>query len=620
MFKKCTFMITLLFTVLLTCFSASFASPQMGGEKQSAKVYLANQEITFENVPFVLNGEIMVSARSFFEKVGAQVLTIESTGEVIAYRDNIFVKLRPNDKIAFVNGQSKTMPVHAVTVKGDLFISASFAAKTLEMSHTGDSTSNGIFINYRENILEYQQFGFRHFKRATLPNWGISFYVPEYWQKSEIDPNRYETDGLFESYALVAGYEPLGPQFTRQLYKDRLIEALIAEHGDAFHLVSNSTQKLGEYLSDVVAYEVKLTNETKHFILYVFYEQNIGYTLLGEYQKFDEFSDSRDIFDLIASTFSITKLTINEQLEHYTELGSFHNHGVSFRKPIYSNMPVNNQFAFAGFLENPENIKGFHVIVTKDGEESVFYVPVIDGGFNTRVFTPFGLGKHNVTVVLDRTLETQEETAQVDIPTSETESETESEEIEAPPFSEILDALVRDAQVMTVNPDSVDTIMKFSVLNISSDRIRYLLPSDYVNYDATELYNISNALTFRLTNQASKSRALYEWITENYIYSETLQEERIVTALELIDETRANSIELCLLYTGLLRSVDIPARIVKGTSIDVTEYWVEAYINGSWFVYDIVKGTRDKNTELEHFGLDQSIHYEDYAIVEYQNF
>lgn len=616
MFKKCTFMITLLFACLLTSVSATYATPQMGGEKQQGKVYLANQEIAFESAPFVLNGEIMVSARSFFEKVGAQVLKIEATGEVIAYRDNIFVKLRPHSKVAFVNGRSKNMPVHTITVKGDLFISASFAAKTLEMSHTGDNTTHAISINYRENILEYQQFGFRHFKRATLPNWGISFYIPEYWQKSELDPNRFETDGIFESYALVAGYEPLGPQFTRQLYRDRLIEALIAEHGDAFHLVSNSTQKLGEYLSDVVAFEVKLTNETKHYILYVFYEQNIGYTLLGEYQKFDEFSDSQDIFDLIASTFSITKLTINEQLEHYTELGSFHKHGVSFRKPIHSNMPVNNQFVFTGYLENPENIKGFHVIVTKDGDESVFYVPVIDGGFNTRVFTPFGLGKHNVTVVLDRALEAEEEAVNVDIPISETETEA----IETPTFSEILDALVRDAQLLTVDTDTVDTIMKFSVLNISSDRIRYLLPSDYVNYDATELYNISNALTFRLTNQASKSRALYDWIIESFIYSETVQDERITTALELIDETRANSIELCILYTGLLRSVDIPARIVKGTSIDSTEYWVEAYINGSWFVSDIAKGTRDKNTALEHFGLDQSIYYEDYAIVEYLNF
>lgn len=613
MIKKCSLLMFLILVCTLTGLTASFASPHMGGERQTAKVLLANQEIAFDKAPYVLNGEIMVSARTFFEKVGAQVLSIESTGEIIAYRDNIFLKFRPNTREAFINGQTKTMPVHAVTIKGDLFISASYAATMLEMSHSKDLSSRSLLIGYRENVLEYRQFGYRHFKRASLPNWGISFYIPEYWQKSETESNRFETDGLFESYALVAGYEPLGQSFTRQLFRERLLDDLKTQNGDAFHLVSTSTLRLGEYLSDVISYEIKTTDGIKYYILYVFFEQNIGYTLLGEYHRFDESSESKDIFDLIASTFSITKLSINEQLEHYTELGSFHKIGVRFRKTIYSNMPVNNQFAFTGTLTAPEDIKGFNIIVTKDGEQAAFYVPVFDGSFNTRIFTPFGLGKHNITVVLDRETESKGDIAEESIPDSEAADLN-------PVFSIVLDELVMEALQSTVDVNSVDTIMKFSVLNISADRIRFLLPSDYINYDSPALYNISNALTFRLTNQATKSRALYEWVVENYIYSETIREERLATALELIDRSRANSVELCILYAGLLRSVDIPARIVKGISLDVTDYWVEAFINGRWFVSDIASDVRDKNPSLDNFGKNQTLHYEDYAIIEYLSF
>lgn len=613
MIKKCSLFMFLILACTLTGLTASFASPHMGGERQTAKVLLANQEIGFENAPYVLNGEIMVSARTFFEKVGAQVLFIESTGEIIAYRDNIFLKFRPNSRDAFVNGQTKAMPVHAITIKGDLFISASFAATMLELSHSKDLSSNAVLIGYRENVLEYRQFGYRHFKRVTLPNWGISFYIPEYWQKSETELNRFETDGLFESYALVAGYEPLGQSFTRQLFRERLLDELKAQNGDAFHLVSTSTLRLGEYLSDVISYEIKTTSGIKYYILYVFYEQGIGYTLLGEYHKFDEFSDSKDIFDLIASTFSITKLSVNEQLEHYTELGSFHKIGIRFRKPIYSNMPVNNQFAFTGTLTVPDDIKGFNVVVTKEGEQAAFYVPIVDGSFNTRVFTPFGLGKHNVTVVLDRENDDKDKLASESIP----DSEAADVSLE---FSVILDTLVLEALQSTIDTNSVDTIMKFSVLNISADRIRFLLPSDYVNYDNAALYNISNALTFRLTNQATKARTLYEWVVDNYIYSETIKDEQLATALELIDRTRANSVELCILYAGLLRSVDVPARIVKGISLDVTDYWVEAFINGRWFVSDITTDVRDKNLSLDSFGKNQTLHYEDYAIVEYLSF
>lgn len=620
MIKKCSFLAILCLLLVSSGLKISHANPHMGGEKTTAKVYLSNQEISFDKAPFVLNGEVMVSARTFFEKIGAEVLWIESTGEIIAYRDNIFLKFSPHTKIAYVNGQVKTMPVHAVIYKGDLFISASFAANILELNHTSNLTPRSLSIDYRENILEYQQFGYRHFKRATLPNWGISFYIPEYWTKSEIEENKFETDDIYEPYTLAVEYFPLNQQFTRGILRDNLVNTLKEQHGEAFKLISNSTLKLGEYLSDVVTYDIETEDETKHYILYVFFEQLIGYTLLGEYPSSVEFSESKDVFNLIAGTFSITKLTINEQLEHYTELNSFHSLGIKFRKTIFSNMPVNNQFAFTGTVTQADLVKGFHVVVSKDGEQVSYYVPVIEGAFNTRIFTPFGLGKHNITVVLDRFAEFEEESTEPSNEIVGEEEKVEDEEEVVLPFAVILDELVLETLRLDVNLNTIDNLMKFSVLNISADQIRFVLPSDYVNYDHDSVYNISNTLTFRLTNQVSKSKVLYDWIIENYIYSETLIDNKIMNVLELTNQTRANSIELCLLYTGLLRSVDIPARIVRGISLDTTEYWVEAYINGRWYVSDIVRDVTEKNENSDYFNKNQNLHYEDYALIDYLSY
>ncbi|HAS74739.1 MAG TPA: hypothetical protein DCS67_11405 [Clostridiales bacterium UBA8960] len=616
MIKKCSILAILFLVIVLTGKGVSHANPHMGGERTSAKVYLSNQEIAFEKTPFLLGGEVMVSARLFFEKIGAQVLWIESTGEIIAYRDNLFLKFKPHTKNAFVNGQVKRMPVHAVIYDGDLFISASFAAKTLEMNHTSDLSSRSVSIDHRENILEYQQFGYRHFKRASIANWGISFYIPEYWKKSETENNKFETDDMFEPYTLTANYHPLSQPFTRSLLRENLIAELEQQHGASFQLISSSTVRLGEYLSDVVTYDIESADGMKHYILYVFFEQANGYTLLGEYRSVDAYLESKEIFDLIAGTFSITKLSINEQLEHYTELGSFHSLGIDFRKTIFSNMPVNNQFAFTGTISNSDMVKGFHVVVSKEGEQVSYYAPVIDGAFNTRIFTPFGLGKHNITVVLDRIED--EENASLVTPPIEAES-INQDEIDLP-FDVLLDKLVLETLRLDVNLSTIDNIMKFSVLNISADQIRYVLPTEYINYDYDALYNISNTLTFRLTNQAAKSKALYDWILGNYIYTETLRDGKIMSVRELIDQTRANSIELCMLYTGFLRSIDIPARIVKGIALDSTEYWVESFINGRWYVSDIVRDVAEKNEISEYFNKNQNLHYEDYAIIEYLSY
>lgn len=596
MFKKVIFLLIPLI-VLTTHFV--FAGPSMGGEPVSGTVLLSEQTINFTNKPFILNGEVMVPAKDFFEKIGSQVLLIENSNEVVSYRDNIFMKFKPNSPIALVNGKQKTMPVSAFIHAGELFIPASFASMSNEMTYTADETLRTISIDYRENVLEYQQFGFRHFKRQSLANWGISFFIPEYWTRDEDVLATFGVENSFESYRLIAEILPLDNQQTRATITDAEVNALRTTYGKSLEIASISTMTLGEYTSDVVYYDLNIDGVTTHQILYVFFEQNHGYILRGSYPSTNDFLESKEIFDTIASTFSITKLTVNENLEHYTEMTPFFEHEVLLNSELYSNMPVDNHFKLSGTIGNPKDLTGLRIFVSKDDQVTDYYIPLIDNTFNTTIFTPFGLGKHNITVIADDgTNHNSNAFAGLD------------------PLVNSVDDYVSQIILFDSHFDPSKSIVKFSVINASDEPIKDFLATDYVNYDHPDVYNIANALTFTLTNQYSKSRILYQWIIDNYKYTDQIRAEGLMNMHDLISTNEANAAELGFIYTGLLRASDIPARMARGIKEDGIDYWVETYINGQWLVSSVTADVQDANAILDYFNINRVLHYENYITVE----
>jgi len=593
MFKKNLILIIMALAITST---VTFASPSMGDTPVNGKIFLSNQEIAFSNTPFVLNDEIMVPAKLFCEKLGAQVLWNEASQEMIGYRDNIFIKFKDNSRFAYINGKQKRMPVSSFTYKGELFIPASFAVSALELSFENDTSDHTMAIVFRDNLLEYRQIGFRHFKRISLTNYGFSFYMPEYWTEYTDKVDTFGIDNSFESYMLETTVMTLNPQYTRQILTESLLESLNADYGDALNILTRNTMTLGEYTSDAIYYDLTIKGVLSHHILYVFFEQNNGYLFKASYPDANDLQESQDIYDTIASTFSITKLTVNEQLEHYTEMPRFSEYGVKLSSEIHSNMIAYNQFQLSGRMNNPKTIKGLHVIVSKEGDRFDYYVPVVDGEFDAKLFTPFGLGKHNVTVIADEA-EIQED--QVIINGSTT-----------------IDDYLEQTLLTHYIFDDAETIMKFSVLNASNEPIKDLLPTTYINYDQTSLYNVSNTLTYNLTNQYSKSKALYNWIVENYTLKEALNPNGLLNAKELVEWRSANSVELCILYTALLRATDIPARMARGINEEGIDYWVETFLNGQWVVSSIAQETQFKFTDLTYFNLERTSFYKDYSIVE----
>lgn len=572
----------------------SFASPSMGEAPIEANVFFSETQLNFSNKPFILNGEIMVSAQAFFEKVGAQVLWYDHTQELVSYIDNIYIKFKANSNIAYVNGRSKVMPIKAMRHRGELFIPATFAASMLDLTFEKTSDNTSLALNNRIDVLQYQQIGTQHFKRLNYPQLGISLYVPDYWAFLDEEKINYGINSPYENYNLVVKNIAYDGANSRTALLEAHQSALETE---ALEILSIQTIQLGTYKSDVIRYKKEIETNTTYHIDYIFYEASTGYLIQATFQDDGDIESSETLFNTIANTFSINKLTVNDRLEHYTEYDSFFIHQVVLGREIYSNMTINNQFSLRGSLSKASEVIGFHVIVTLDNNRMDYYIPVNNGSFQGIIYTPFGLGKHNVTIILD--------TVKKEDPL------TERSEIKY-----TVDALVDDIIKVEQNYTPVNTLMKFSVLNTSNAQIKYLLPTEYVNYDAPEVYNLINALTFNLTNEYAKASVLYDWLVSSYDLTNESTFTHLSKMQAVVDAKVANPIELSMLYTGLLRASNIPARIVKGSTELGSTYWVETYLNGKWGVASIVDEIRENSPSRLYFNMNRSYFYENFLTVD----
>ncbi len=60
--------------------------------------------------------------------------------------------------------------------------------------------------------------------------------------------------------------------------------------------------------------------------------------------------------------------------------------------------------------------------------------------------------------------------------------------------------------------------------------------------------------------------------------------------IQVFDEALGSPEEINQLYVAFLRAIDIPARVVKGSTDGDIHFWTELYLNGSWVASDVVEG------------------------------
>ncbi|GGG10039.1 hypothetical protein GCM10010912_63060 [Paenibacillus albidus] len=111
-------------------------------------------------------------------------------------------------------------------------------------------------------------------------------------------------------------------------------------------------------------------------------------------------------------------------------------------------------------------------------------------------------------------------------------------------------------------------------------------------------------LTQGKATDEEKVKAIYNYIVTNVKYDYTLANTVTTDYIPNINNTLTNQKGICYdyasLFAAMLRSVDIPAKLVMGNTSYVTQYhaWNEVLLNGKWVTIDttvdagLVKGSK----------------------------
>lgn len=140
-------------------------------------------------------------------------------------------------------------------------------------------------------------------------------------------------------------------------------------------------------------------------------------------------------------------------------------------------------------------------------------------------------------------------------------------------------------------------------LNLKDSSIVFLNSVQNVSWnDSSKAVLKAKELTQNKTTDAEKVKAIYDFVISNIKYDNQLAVKSPNDYIPQIERTFITKKDICYgysaLFAAMLRSVDIPAKLVMGNTEYVTTYhaWNEVYLNGSWVIIDTTVDSGWKGT------------------------
>ncbi|MGF7048273.1 hypothetical protein J2T13_002780 [Paenibacillus sp. DS2015] len=130
-------------------------------------------------------------------------------------------------------------------------------------------------------------------------------------------------------------------------------------------------------------------------------------------------------------------------------------------------------------------------------------------------------------------------------------------------------------------------------LDLSDSSIVYLNSIQNVNWNDTSLaVQKAKELTKNSASDTEKVKVIYNYVINNIKYDNKLASSAPADYLPQIDRTLSSKKDICYgysaLFAAMLRSVDVPTKMVMGTTKYVDSYhaWNEVYLNHKWVTVD----------------------------------
>ncbi|OAB39084.1 transglutaminase [Paenibacillus macquariensis subsp. defensor] len=134
-----------------------------------------------------------------------------------------------------------------------------------------------------------------------------------------------------------------------------------------------------------------------------------------------------------------------------------------------------------------------------------------------------------------------------------------------------------------------DTVM----LDLTDSTTVYLNSIQNVNWNSTnKAIQTARNLTKNLATDTEKVNVIYSYVINNIKYDKNLAAKVPMDYSPRIDDTFSSKKDICYgyssLFAAMLRSVDIPTKLVMGKTsyVDTYHAWNEVYLNNKWVIID----------------------------------
>ncbi|MBN2793927.1 MAG: hypothetical protein JXR88_00875 [Clostridia bacterium] len=491
-----------------------------------------------------IDGEIIVPMIDTFKTLGAQI----TNGNVItSYYLNTFIKIDINNNLYSMNGKNYNFDSGKYLRNGVLYVPLSLLQKAFDLTYDS-KVDNSIYLK-ANRVIQYRNYDFISYKQISFEEEGAKFSVPLDWD--QLGTYVYGFDSSYGRISVAFSTRKLNENIDINYIVNTYQEHLVMSYGDAV-LVAERKQEIYNYLTSNVLYiQLNVNDIASKRVVHFVESKNQVYIIEFNYPKAISETYLKMVIKNIMDSFYINDVSIDENSEHYMESDMARKYEMVLSSEIYSNMVVEEKFILEGYFKSVDPVDSLTVKVTRKDSVVEFYIPVEDNSFHTEIYTPFGLGKHNVKISITNY----------------------DEKIVFDPITK-----------QPVSNSKDKNLLWFSVVNISDEDIRYTIPTKMIQSEDKLIVSMSNLVSYKSHTLYAKAKALYTFVKDEI---EVLSvNDTNYSALDVYETFQGTKKEVMYYLTALLRSQDIPAKIIEGSDEFNQHYWVEAYLNGEWFILD----------------------------------
>lgn len=568
-------LITLFLTILLL-FLDAFGTAELADDKKFT-IFLNSKPLVLNDPILVKNGTIMLPVKNILDVMQAHADYYEHQKKLNCYYNNSFAKLFIDRNFIYINGNKHTFREPVTLIDGKTYAPLKFHCDFLRLDERVQE--NKIELTSRFDT-EYVYINSKLNREYKFEELDLSIALPEGW--SYLKDSYFGIDNPYEKYGfkikITNDDSPIDP--------DSYLENLLRNEdpSNEFHVINTSKSKL---VTDnrnfyVLYYSIekvqkqesdgseaadaknkksdtkperesnpheddRAKQEIKHHAHYVCLENGKRYEFHFAHSKNTLKHQVLLDFEHSLSSLKLPPYNLSPVYEHYIEYPRLSELGFLIKSKLHSSMEIHDKFRFAGTTEDPEG-KTLYVSVNRNKQKKLSVIPVDETGeFESWIYAPFGIGKHNVKVFrLD---------------------ENDREEI----------------------------LLQFNIINLSAKNIYYLVPGEFVRPDAN---NVKQDLEQILKQRDADETYMNDYQVALKLFEATARKvahhpltyfaEAEPKSADTLDIRQGvSSINANIYLCSLMRSAEIPCRLIQGENIHGKHVYTECMISGSWRVFDL---------------------------------